>query len=56
MPSILDALTNLSIQSEIRREVRQSLITTLKNCTIEYVPNIVKFLLFTSDSQSYDEV
>ncbi|XP_065206847.1 Fanconi anemia group D2 protein [Planococcus citri] len=56
MPSILDALTNLSIQSEIRREVGRNLMDSLKSCTIEYVPNVVKFLLFASDAQSYDEV
>lgn len=56
MPSILDALTNLSVQTEIREDVRCSLIGTLKSSPIEYLPNIVKFLLCTCDSNSYDEV
>lgn len=56
MPPILDALTNLSVQSEIRREVRRSLIDTLKSSPIEYLPNIIKFLLCTCDSNSYEEV
>lgn len=56
MPSILDALTNLSMQSDIRKEVRESIIGTLKSSSIEYLPNIVKFLILTCDSHSYDEV
>lgn len=56
MPPCLDALTNLSVQSDIRRGVRQNLIDTLKTSTIEYLPNIVKFLLYTCDSNSFDDV
>lgn len=56
MPPVLDALTNLSVQSEIRKEVRRDLIDTLRSSPIEFLPNIVKFLLSTCDSDSYEEV
>lgn len=55
-PSILDALANLNIHKDIKRAVRDSLITTIKTSPIEYLPNIVKYLLCTCESDTSDEV
>lgn len=56
MPPILDALANLNIHKDIKRAVRDSLITTIKTSPIEHLPNIVKYLLCTCESDSADEV
>lgn len=56
MPPVLDTLTNLSVQSEIRKEVRRDLIDTLRSSPIQFLPNIVKFLMTTCDADSYEEV
>lgn len=56
MPPILEALANLNIYKDIKRAVRDSLITTIKTSPIEYLPNIVKYLLCTSECDTADEV
>ena len=56
MPPVVDALTNLSVQNEICKEVRRDLIDTLITSPIQFLPNIVKFLMATCDVNSYEEV
>lgn len=54
--AVLDALTNLSLQSETRVEVQQSLLRSLRRAPVEYLPSMVKFLVSVSSVDEANEV
>lgn len=56
MASALEALTNLSLQLEVRAEIQPILIKALNKVQPEFLPTILKFLFTDCDAPLMDEV
>lgn len=56
MASALEALTNLSLQPEVRAQVQPILIRALQKVQPEFLPTILKFLFTDCDASLVDQV
>ncbi|XP_039275452.1 Fanconi anemia group D2 protein isoform X2 [Nilaparvata lugens] len=54
--SVLDALSNLSLQNEIQTEVQEMLINALRKSPPDFLPNMVKFSLSSCNLTNVDKV
>lgn len=56
MASALEALTNLSLQPEVRAQVQPILIRALQKVQPEFLPTMLKFLFTDCDASLVDQV
>ncbi|XP_054265883.1 Fanconi anemia group D2 protein homolog [Macrosteles quadrilineatus] len=56
MTSALEALTNLSLQPEVRTQIQPTLLRAINKIPHDYLPTMLKFLFADGDAASVDEV
>lgn len=53
---IIDALTNLTLSSQLRTHVREKMLSRLDKCPHEYLPVLVQFIITRCDTSELPQV
>uniref|UniRef100_A0A1B6D3Q6 Fanconi anemia group D2 protein n=2 Tax=Clastoptera arizonana TaxID=38151 RepID=A0A1B6D3Q6_9HEMI len=56
LAAVLEALTNLSLQSEVRAEIQPILLKALRKVEPDFLPNMIKFLFSGCETSNLSEI